>query len=280
MSGSSTDSQARFNALVLASDRTQDDAVALFAGVSCKAAAIVGGVPMLLRVLNALAPIPGLERIVVMGPTAAALAASTPLSVGLKRDRVIRFEPEASPSRSAGAGLRALGMDAPVLITTADHALLTSRLAGEFMAAARVSGADLAVGLVRFAGVQAAFPGVRRTVLRFQDDAFCTCNLFAVLTPAGSRVIDSWVRVEQQRKHPARLVAGILGAGAVLRYLLGMLTLEEALSRASQRLGTRIAPVILNDPEASVDVDTPDDLLRVEAILAKRKGGKKSNVES
>ena len=57
-----------------------------------------------------------------------------------------------------------------------------------------------------------------------------------------------------------------------MRYLLGMLTLEEALSRASQRLGARIAPVILDEPEASVDVDTPDDLMRVEAILAKRKG--------
>ena len=271
MSVSTTGSNARFNALVLASDRTRDDAVAKFAGVSCKAAAIVGGVPMLLRVLNALAPIPGLDQIVVVGPSAVALAGSVPLSVGLQRDRVRRLEPEASPSRSAGAGLRALGTDDPVLITTGDHALLTSGLAGGFMAAALASGADLAVGLVGFARVQSAFPGVRRTVLRFQDDAFCTCNLFAVLTPAGSRVIDAWVRVEQQRKHPARLVAGILGVGAVLRYLLGVLTLEQALSRASQRMGARIAPVILDDPEASVDVDTPDDLLRVEAILASRK---------
>jgi len=271
MSGSSTHSTARFNALVLAADRSRDDAVAQFAGVPCKAAAIVGGVPMLLRVLNALAPVPGLERIVVVGPSAVALAASVPLSVGLQRDRVVRVEPASTPSRSAGAGLHALGVDAPVLITTADHALLTSRLASEFMAAACASGADLAVGLVRYARVQAAFPGVRRTVLRFQDDAFCTCNLFAVLTPPGSRVIDAWVRVEQQRKHPARLVAGILGAGAVMRYLLGMLTLEQALARASQRLGARIAPVILDDPEASVDVDSPDDLLRVEAILAERK---------
>jgi CTP:molybdopterin cytidylyltransferase MocA len=225
---------------------------------------------MLLRVLNALGPVPGLDQIVVVGPTAAALAASPQLAAGLERDRVARLDPEPSPSRSAGAGLRALGVDVPILITTADHALLTSRLVVEFLEGSRVSGADLAVGLVSFSRVQAAFPGVRRTVLRFQDDAYCTCNLFAVLTPAGSRVIDYWVRVEQQRKHPARLVAGILGPGAVMRYLLGRLTLDEALSRASQQLGACIAPVILNEPEASVDVDTPDDLRRVEAILARR----------
>ncbi len=270
MPGSPANTATRFNALVLAADRTPDDAVARFAGVSCKAAVNVGGVPMLLRVLNALAPIPGLDQIAVVGPTAVALAASPPLAIGLKRERVVRLDPEPSPSRSAGVGLRALGLDVPILITTADHALLTSKLAGEFLAACRTSGADLAVGLVRHARVQAAFPGVRRTVLRFRDDAFCTCNLFAVLTPAGSQAIDFWVRVEQQRKHPAILVAGILGPGAVIRYLLGMLTLEEALSRASQRIGARVAPVILNEPEASVDVDTPDDLMRVEEILARR----------
>ena len=230
---------------------------------------------MLLRVLNALAPVPGLSQIVVVGPTAAALATSPPLALGLKRERVMRLDPEPSPSRSAGVGLRALGLDVPILITTADHALLTSKLVGEFLAACRTSGADLAVGLVRYARVQAAFPGVRRTVLRFRDDAFCTCNLFAVLAPAGSRVIDFWVRVEQQRKHPASLVAGILGPGGLLRYLLGMLTLEEALSRAAQRLGARIAPVILDAPEASVDVDTPDELMRVEEILAQRAGSEK-----
>ncbi|OGT81144.1 MAG: hypothetical protein A3H91_18000 [Gammaproteobacteria bacterium RIFCSPLOWO2_02_FULL_61_13] len=272
MPGSQANSASRFNALVLAADRTAADAVAKFAGVPCKAAVAVGGIPMLLRVLDALAPLPGLNQIVVVGPTSAALAAAPSLASGLKRDRVARLDPEPSPSRSAAAGLRALGLDAPILITTADHALLTSSVAGGFLEASRISGADLAVGLVRFSRVQAAFPGVRRTVLRFQDDAFCTCNLFAVLTPVGTRVIDFWVRVEQQRKHPARLVAGILGPGAVMRYLLGMLTLEEALSRASQRLGARIAPVILDEPEASVDVDTPDDLMRVEAILAKRKG--------
>jgi CTP:molybdopterin cytidylyltransferase MocA len=264
------DSKSRFNALVLAADRTSNDAVAQFAGTPCKAAVLAGGQPMLLRVLDALAPIPGLDQIVVVGPSAVALAASSLLVAGLKRDRVARLEPESSPSRSAAAGISALGVNAPILITTADHALLTSGIAGEFLEGSRASGADLAVGLVRFATVQAAFPGVRRTVIRFQDDAFCTCNLFAVLTPAGSRVIEAWVKVEQQRKHPARLVAGILGPVALLRYVLGLLTLGEALSCASQRLGARIVPVILDEPEASVDVDTPDDLKRVEAILVKR----------
>ncbi len=273
MSGSHT--VGRFNAVILAADRTADDAVARFAGVSCKAATPVAGIPMLLRVLDALAPISFLDQIVVVGPTTAALAGSAQLTTGLQRERVKRLEPGSSPSRSAAMGLQAVGLDIPVLLTTADHALLRSDLVREFLAASRGTGADIVVGLTPFARVQAAFPGVRRTVLRFQDQSYCTCNLFAVLTSTGARVIDFWVNVEQQRKHPARLVAGILGLSGAARYVLGRLTLDDALARASLRLGASIAPVILHDPEASVDVDTPEDLRRVEAILALRESNVK-----
>ena len=47
-------------------------------------------------------------------------------------------------------------------------------------------GADLR-GLARHADVLTAFPGSKRTALRFRDGAYCGCNLFAFLTPAGRR---------------------------------------------------------------------------------------------
>ena len=43
-----------FTAVVLAGDRTADDPVARAAGVPCKALALVGGRPMVHRVLEAL----------------------------------------------------------------------------------------------------------------------------------------------------------------------------------------------------------------------------------
>lgn len=257
-------------ALVLAGDRTSADPVAAAAGVPCKAAAPVAGIPMLTRVLATLRSVPEIERILVVGPTDAAFENSPELHTGVQGPRVARMAPRPSPSLSAAAGLAALGPGRPVFLTTADHALLTPALATRFIVASRDTGADITVGLVPYGIVQAAFPGVRRTVLRFRDGDYCTCNLFAVWSPRGARVIDFWVRVEQQRKHPARLVAGVLGLGGLLAYLVGILTLHGALARASKRLGARIQAVILDDAEAGVDVDTPDDLRRAEAILARR----------
>ena len=43
-----------FNAIVMAADRNPDDPVASAAGVACKALAPVDGIPMVLRVLQAL----------------------------------------------------------------------------------------------------------------------------------------------------------------------------------------------------------------------------------
>jgi hypothetical protein len=162
------------------------------------------------------------------------------------------------------------GSDHPVLLTTVDHALLTPWLARNFMAASIASGGDLTVGLVPHRLVAAAFPGVRRTVLKL-DKGYCTCNLFALLAVPGIRAVDAWVVVEQQRKHPARLVAGALGAAGLIRYLAGALSLDDAMTRASKRLGAKILPIVLDDPEASVDVDTPDDLRRVEQVLLRRR---------
>jgi CTP:molybdopterin cytidylyltransferase MocA len=263
---------ARVQALVLAGDRTARDPVAVHAGVPCKAAAPVGGVALLARVLTALRRSPDIGRIVVVGPEDGALASCPGLASALAQSGAVRLAPQDSPSRSAAAGLAVVDPDAPVLLTTADHALLTPAIVSAFIAASRASGAHLTVGLVPWPRVQAAFPGVRRTVLRFRDGEFCTCNLFGMRVPAGRSVIDFWAQVERQRKHPARLVAGVLGPTGFIGYLFGVLTLRGALRRASRRFGARIEAVFLDDPEASVDVDTPDDLRRVEDILARRAG--------
>jgi hypothetical protein len=116
----------------------------------------------------------------------------------------------------------------------------------------------------------AAFPGTRRTVLRLKGGGYCGCNLFAFLTPAGRGAVRHWRHIEQERKRPLRLVAGVLGWSAILDYALGRLTLQAALGRVSRRLGLRAGSVILPFPEAAVDVDSVEDLQLVRAVVESR----------
>jgi len=106
--------------------------------------------------------------------------------------------------------MQTLPEQALVLLTTADHALLSTRVVDYFCAQACQGGCDAMVGAGALRPVAAAYPGIKRTVLKFQDNAYCSCNLFAFLTPRGRRVADFWRQVEQQRKHPVRMLR-ILG---------------------------------------------------------------------
>ncbi|HEX2796962.1 MAG TPA: nucleotidyltransferase family protein [Immundisolibacter sp.] len=258
---------ALFHAVVLAGDRGPDDPVARHAGAACKALVPVAGQPMLLRVLDALAASTAVSRVTLVGPTREQLAACRPLARRIAAGELAWLSPAPSPSQSALAGLASVPAGTPVLLTTADHALLQAAWVDAFCAAVQATGKDAVVGLARHAAVQAVFPKSRRTALRFRDGAYCGCNLFAFLSPAGRRAPEFWRRIEQQRKKPHRLAAA-LGPGTLLAYLCGWLTLEAGLGRLSRRVGARLGAVLLDDPRAAVDVDSVADFELVERLLA------------
>jgi GTP:adenosylcobinamide-phosphate guanylyltransferase len=260
-----------FTAVVLAGDRTAHDPVARAAGVPCKALALVGGRPMVHRVLDALGTARGIGARILCGPRRDALEQDAELRILVETGTVEWVAPATTPSLSAAAALDRVPAAAPVLLTTADHALLTPAVVDHFCEAARATGADVVVGLARAEQVIAAFPGTRRTILRLKGGGYCGCNLFAFLTPTGREAAQYWRRVEQQRKRPLRLAAGVLGWSGILDYALGRLTLEAALERMSRRLGIRAGSVILPFPEAAVDVDSVEDL-RLVRVLAEPRG--------
>jgi CTP:molybdopterin cytidylyltransferase MocA len=265
MAGRDSTPRAILTAVVLAGQRSADDPVAHAAGVCCKALAPVGGRPMVLQVLDALGASRHVGRRVLCGPARAALEASPELLAGVEAGAWDWSEPGDSPSASALAALQALPESTPVLLTTADLPLLRAEIVDYFCSRAVAARLDLAVGLARHAEVMAAFPGMGRTALRFRDDAYCGCNLYAFLAPSARRAAELWRQVEHERKRPWRLLQ-VIGWRAVARYLLGRLTLAEALERLSARLGVRVGHVLLPFPEAAVDVDKLSDWAFVQRL--------------
>jgi hypothetical protein len=61
-----------------------------------------------------------------------------------------------------------------------------------------------------------------------------------------------------------------LGWVPVLRYLLGRLSLDNALDSISQRLGLKAGAVFMPFPDAAVDVDSVNDWELVKKIVAKK----------
>jgi CTP:molybdopterin cytidylyltransferase MocA len=258
----------RFIALVLAADRGANDPVAAKTGVACKAIAPICGTPMIIRVLDALEASDMVKTIVILGPPASILPDCPELEERVKSGRVIWLPNLDSPSRSANSGLEQIDQDAPVLLTTADHALLTPSIVQYFLSKSLAANSDATVGVVRYEDVAGAFPGVRRTVIRLQDGGVCGCNLYAFLNHRGRGLVSFWQRAEDLRKRPWLLISHTFGLMTVLSYLLGMLTIDKGLKAVLARTGIRVRPVFLPYPHAGVDVDKVEDMLLVEAVLA------------
>jgi CTP:molybdopterin cytidylyltransferase MocA len=262
----STTETPAFASVILAGERTERDALRDHSGVACKALIDIGGASMIRRVIDALTASRCITSISLSGPERGCVQADAKLAELVEQQRVAWSPAAGTPSTSADHMLRGFPSDQPVLLTTADHPLLSSEIVEHFCREAAVSGCDVIIGLAPYELVKSTYPDLKKTVLRFRDGNYCGCNLFAFTTEQGRRAADFWRRVEKDRKKPL-VVIGLLGWWSVIRYRLGWLTLDGALERLSRKLGLRLGAVILPYANAAVDVDSVADYQLVQQYV-------------
>lgn len=258
-----------FTGVVLAADRGSNDPVAQEAGVPCKSFIHVGGRPMLLRVLDTLGDANEVDSLVVCGPSQALVAQEHELHNLIKSGRIKWMDNLSTPSSSTYHILNSLPHKLPVLVTTSDHALLRAEIVDYFCCEARITACDVVIGLTSYERVMRAYPKTKRTAIKLRDGGFCSCNLFAFLTPRAHRAAEFWQKIENNRKKPWYMVK-TMGWTVVLRYLLGRLSLAEGLNRISKQMNLKAGVVMLPFPEAAIDVDKISDWRLVEDIVSGR----------
>ena len=251
-----------WTAIVLAGSRPGTDAFAASHGTDLKALIPVGGIPMVARPVNALLVSPHITAVRVLAQ---------------QRDRIAKVLPSNSRLTVAASGSTiASTLDAvladpatkfPLLVTTADHALLSPSMIADFCRQAE--GADLAIGLAEKSALMARLPGTKRTWLSFRGGSYSGANLYAFGSPAAAKAVALWRSVEQDRKKGWRMIAS-LGPALLVGAIFKLRTLDQTLASVGKRLSLDIRKVELSDPLAAVDVDKPADHELVTAILEGR----------
>jgi len=256
------------NALILAGSRGPDDPMAKAAGVSHKALAPVAGVPMLLRVAEALRQTGRFQRLYVCIEEPSVVF-RVPGLEAMHRARLLETIPAAdSPAASVAAALKRIDLSQPLLITTADHPLLTAAILQRFLDFAPLN-CDLAVALAPADVVSAAYPGAIRTFYKLGKKRYCGCNLFLARTSRVAEIAAYWRKMEAYRKSPLKLIWNV-GPLALLKVVLGAMSVDDAFAHLSRKAGGVIKAVELPIAEAAIDVDKPADLELAERILAAR----------
>ena len=265
-----TGAHGRFETLVLAGRRGPEDPLSKQSGLSHRALLPVAGVPMLVRVLRTLESCPSVGALRLSIDSPDVLAGVPALAEALDAGRLGLHQSLESPSTSVADALGDLEAG-PTLVTTADHALLSPEMVEHFAAQARESDADALLGVVARSVLQAAYPDSPRTYVPLRGEAWSGSNLFAFRTPSARRAAEFWIRAEQYRKQPWRML-GAVGPRALTGFALGRLDLEAACEQLSRACGCRVRAVPLPFPEAAIDVDRPEDVELATRILAAREG--------
>ena len=158
------------------------------------------------------------------------------------------------------------GWNGPLIVTTADHALLTA--ASIDAMAEALESADVALALARREDVEAAHPSGQRRYLVLRDGEFAVCDLYGVSGP--SALAAAGVFRGRRFDRSGRRIARATGLVGLAMTLFGLETLASAVDRASRHLGLAVRAVILGDGSQAIDVDDDRTYAVVRDLLERR----------
>lgn len=159
----------------------------------------------------------------------------------------------------------AAGHDGPIIVTTADHALLTPD-AITAMHDVLSGGADGALAMATQSAVHRVHPDGQRRFYRFADDAYSNCNLYGLSGADSLRAAEIFRSGGQFAKKAKRIVEAF-GLINLILLRLRLISLRGGLKRISRRMGLRIEPVILADGRNAIDVDNERTYAVVAGLL-------------
>lgn len=254
-----------WSAIVLAGSRGERDELTQSFEVPFKALVPVAGKPMIAHVVRTLLDCPSIGRIVIVAQQPEIVASGLE---GIPKSPRVTAAPGANGI--AESIVQLAGSEAapwPVLITTADHPLLTVEMVEHFLRES--SRSDASIGVVERRVLLGRYPQSRRTWLKFKGGSYTGANLFTARKPRTADGLKVLASAEADRKSQLKLLwrfGLVLAIGGLVRAL----TIEKAVLRGGRRFGLKVIAVPLPFADAGIDVDRRADHEAVTRIFEER----------
>lgn len=260
-------SAAPLDALVLAGGVPEPgESLYEFSQGRSKALIDVAGKPMVQWVLDALSGAKSIGRTVVVGLDE---------SSGVSCKKPLGFVPShGGMLDNIRAGTRKIAELSPqtqyALIVSGDLPTISAEMVDWVCAQLRPGEDDAIYNVIRKDVMERRFPNSKRTFTKLKGIEVCGGDI----NPASISLILShtgpWEKITAARKSPLKQAA-LIGFDTLLLFLLRAMTLEQAATRVSKRLGLRGRGVVCPYPEVGMDVDKKRHLEIVRSDLEHRK---------
>jgi hypothetical protein len=189
----------------------------------------------------------GVNRIVYVGPVTPDLEPLVDTVIPARGEMLENLQ----------AGLEGIGDAKRVLVATADIPLLSADAVRDVLT--RDSGVGLVYPVVSMTASERMFPGGKRTAARVKEGRFTGGNLFLLEPRLVNDFLPRLRFILENRKNVLRL-ASMFGMGALVKLLLGVLSITELEGTVSRILGVPARALITEYAQIGFDVDKEKDL--------------------
>jgi molybdopterin-guanine dinucleotide biosynthesis protein A len=230
-----------------------------------KALLEICGKPMVQWVLDALGGAKRVENVILIGLTQeSGVTCSKPLTfipnkIGMIENilaginKVLEINPSATQ----------------VLLVSSDIPGINSEMVDWEIETTLQTDVDLCYNVVKREVMETRYPGSRRTYSKLKDMQVCGGDMNVVRTSVASMNTEIWDKLVASRKNPIKQ-ASIIGFDTLLLALLGVISLDEAVKKATSRLHMSGRAIICPYAEIGMDVDKPIQLELMRADLMHR----------
>ena len=225
----------------------------------------VAGKPMIQWVLDALSGANQVENILIIGLTE---------DSGVTSPKIARFIPNQGGMvdniRAGVTNTLEINPDSVhVLLVSSDIPTINSDMVDWLISAAMETDHEAYYNVIPRQVMETRFPGSKRSYTRLKGIEVCGGDMNLIKSSLASQNSEIWNKLVAARKNVFKQAA-LIGYDTLFLLAFRLVTLDQAVKRASQRLHIKGRAIVCPYAEVGMDVDKPHQLEMVRADFARR----------
>ena len=242
-----------------------EDPLYTFSNGDAKALIDIAGQPMVQWVLDALSDAKNVDNVIVIGLSPrSGVTCKKPLHFLSNQGRML-----ANIVVGVNKALELNKKNKYVLVVSSDIPAIKPEMVDWLIETCMQTKDDLYYGVCPKDVMESRFPASKRTYTHLKDMDVCGADMNITHVRMATEHLDLWEQLIGTRKSPLRS-ASIIGFGTLFKLATRQLTLDEAVSRVSQRIGIKGHAIVWPYAEPCMDVDKPHQLELLRADLERQ----------